>query len=972
MKTPIQRFDPPTKTILLLGVFLAAIFSALYLMNTSFLELFNYRVMDAVLANSSPKPISGDVVVVDIDEKSLASYGQWPWPRYRLANLLKHIKLLGARSIGLNMILAEPDRTSLGALQDSILSEFGYQVNISDLPNDLLDNDATLADVLSQGPFVLGFEFLFQESVNVASSCQLHPLNVVWVQKQAAASHSDPFFQAKSVVCNLEKFSTSVSLSGFLNGTPDADGMLRRIPLVIMYRNQFYPNLALATLLQAAENRQIQFFSEANGQSYFFLGNKAIPVDQRGNILIHFPPKEKNVPRMSAEDVLNGRLPKDFLKDKIVFIGISASGLDHIYQTPVNPIYSQVEIHAQSADAILTGNFIRRNLSVLYYEAAIAVLLASLYGLCLARFGLVANAAIGCIGVLGVWQGAIFVFQSRGILVSPLLPAGTLLLTFIVLTIYKYWKSQRGARKSIENALILLKASENKLNSIINTIPDIVFRLDPAGRITFISPAISKYARQPEELMGTPMLDLVEPDDRDIAKYRINERRTGKRATSNIELRLLFYHQGMNNDDSTHYFSVSAEGIYAKEKPDQSSFLGTQGIARDITARKQLENQLEQSQKMEAVGNLAAGVAHDLNNILSGLVSYPELMLLEIPPDSPMRKNLEKIQQSGQKAAAIVQDMLTLARRGMTDKGVVNLNTIISEYLASAEFSKIQANHPRVRLETDLFRDLLNIRGSSIHLSKLLMNLINNAAEAMPAGGRITLHTRNRYLDTARNAYEVIPEGEYVRLSVADEGVGIAPNDFKKIFEPFYTKKSVGQSGTGLGMTVIWNTVKDHAGYIDLQSREGEGTRFDIYLPATREASTAKERRVVLQDYVGTERILVVDDVPDQRDIAVKMLGKLGYAVTAVPSGEAAVAYMQSHTTDLLVLDMVMVPGIDGLETYRRIISQHPGQKAIITSGFSESERVRALQELGAGAYIRKPYTLERIGLAVRRELDRK
>jgi CheY-like chemotaxis protein len=181
----------------------------------------------------------------------------------------------------------------------------------------------------------------------------------------------------------------------------------------------------------------------------------------------------------------------------------------------------------------------------------------------------------------------------------------------------------------------------------------------------------------------------------------------------------------------------------------------------------------------------------------------------------------------------------------------------------------------------------------------------------------------------------------------------------------------MGQSGTGLGMTVIWSTVKDHGGYIDVQSDEGVGTRFDIYLPATREVSTEKERRVVLQDYVGTERILVVDDVPEQRDIAVKMLSKLGYEVSSVSSGEAAVAYMQSHTVNLLVLDMVMLPGIDGLETYRRIISLHPGQKAIIASGFSESGRVKSLQELGAGAYIRKPYTLEKIGLAVRRELDR-
>jgi CheY-like chemotaxis protein len=336
-----------------------------------------------------------------------------------------------------------------------------------------------------------------------------------------------------------------------------------------------------------------------------------------------------------------------------------------------------------------------------------------------------------------------------------------------------------------------------------------------------------------------------------------------------------------------------------------------------------------------------------------------------------MRKGLETIQQSGQKAAAIVQDMLTIARRGIPDYEVVNFNTIISEYLPSAEFIKVQRNHPQVRLKSDLYADLLNIKGSSVHLSKLLMNLISNAAEAMPAGGRITLKTRNRYLDTARNAYEVIPEGEYVLLSVIDEGVGIAQKDLAKIFEPFYTKKRLGQSGTGLGMTVIWSTVKDHAGFVDVQSHEGEGTRFDVYLPATREVLTEKEPRIVLQDYVGTERILVVDDIPEQRDIAVKMLGKLGYVVTSVSSGEAAVEYMQSRTVDLIVLDMVMLPGMDGLETYRRIITLHPGQKAIIASGFSESKRVKSLQKLGAGAYVRKPYTLEKIGLAVRRELDR-
>jgi CheY-like chemotaxis protein len=241
----------------------------------------------------------------------------------------------------------------------------------------------------------------------------------------------------------------------------------------------------------------------------------------------------------------------------------------------------------------------------------------------------------------------------------------------------------------------------------------------------------------------------------------------------------------------------------------------------------------------------------------------------------------------------------------------------------------------------------------------------------MPAGGRVRLATFNTYLDTPRSAYEEIPEGEYICLSAADEGIGIDADNLQRIFEPFYTKKTMHRSGTGLGMTVIWATVKDHAGYIDVQSKEGEGTRIDLYFPATREVAEAEEQRPVLEDYLGTETILVVDDVPEQLDIAVKMLSKLGYKVSSAPSGDAAVAYMQNNHADLLVLDMVMPGGIDGLETYKRIITRHPKQKAIIASGYSESARVKALQNMGAGAYLQKPYTLEKIGIAVRRELDR-
>ncbi|MEQ8203609.1 MAG: response regulator, partial [Smithellaceae bacterium] len=214
---------------------------------------------------------------------------------------------------------------------------------------------------------------------------------------------------------------------------------------------------------------------------------------------------------------------------------------------------------------------------------------------------------------------------------------------------------------------------------------------------------------------------------------------------------------------------------------------------------------------------------------------------------------------------------------------------------------------------------------------------------------------------------------DYTVLIVSDTGSGISVNDIDKIFEPFYTKKVMGRSGTGLGLAVVWGTVKDHHGYIDVQSRENEGSTFTLYFPVTREEPAQAEKAVSHLAYRGKgESILVVDDVKEQRQLAMSMLEKLGYQVRAVAGGEAAIEYLKTEKADLVVLDMIMYPGIDGFETYRRIRKIHPRQKAIIVSGFTETDRVRKLQEIGAGEFVRKPYTMEKIGLGIRNELDRK
>jgi len=401
-------------------------------------------------------------------------------------------------------------------------------------------------------------------------------------------------------------------------------------------------------------------------------------------------------------------------------------------------------------------------------------------------------------------------------------------------------------------------------------------------------------------------------------------------------------------------------------------------VMRDVTQRirkeealKEQEEKLSRLKKMESLGLLAGGVAHDLNNVLSGIVSYPELMLLNLPEDSKLRKPLLTIQQAGQRASAIVQDLLTVARGVAVPKEPFDLNMVIRSYLTSSEYKKLLQHHPMVTVQTNLDSQLLNIKGSPAHLRKVIMNLVANASEAIEKRGMVMISTMNRYVDRPIKGYENVHVGEYAILAVENSGPEISADDLKRIFEPFYTKKVMGRSGTGLGLTVVWNVVQDHEGYIDVNSNK-HGSKFELYFPITREAVVGKKSSESINSLKGNgEKILVIDDVKSQREISCMMLEALGYNASAVESGEAAVAYLKEHHVDLLVLDMILDQGINGRETYEQIKKFRPQQKAIIVSGFAETDEVRATMRLGAGRYLKKPLILEELGRAIKDTLTK-
>jgi signal transduction histidine kinase/CheY-like chemotaxis protein len=388
--------------------------------------------------------------------------------------------------------------------------------------------------------------------------------------------------------------------------------------------------------------------------------------------------------------------------------------------------------------------------------------------------------------------------------------------------------------------------------------------------------------------------------------------------------------------------------------------------------RLRLESELIRAQKMELLGRLAGGVAHDLNNVLSGIVSYPDLLLMELPQDSSMRKPLQNIRRAGERAAAIVQDLLTLARRGISAKENLQLNDIVANYLQSPEFITLQQNHPRVKVFTDFPKDLKCVAGSSVHLEKAVMNLLVNSFEAIENEGAVVVKTEFKMIDNPVKGYDTTAPGEYIVLSVTDDGVGIPQEKLDLIFEPFYSSKIMGLSGTGLGMTVVWGTVKDHNGYLDVQSSVGKGTTIRIYLPVSDledEQLVSAERGPQVIEHGEKERVLLVDDAEEQRALGKIILSTLGYQVDIVNSGEEAIQFLKGTGVDLVLLDMIMNPGLDGLDTYREIRTFRPTQKVVIISGYSETGRIKEALSLGVHSYIKKPYSMEKIAAAIRKAL---
>ncbi|WP_136796934.1 hybrid sensor histidine kinase/response regulator [Desulfosediminicola ganghwensis] len=393
-------------------------------------------------------------------------------------------------------------------------------------------------------------------------------------------------------------------------------------------------------------------------------------------------------------------------------------------------------------------------------------------------------------------------------------------------------------------------------------------------------------------------------------------------------------------------------------------------LVEALNELKTAQIQLLQSEKMAAVGQTAGGVAHDLNNILSGVVGYPELLLASLPEQSEIRQPIEMILKSGQRAAAIVSDLTALTQGDIREKCALELETLINDVLRSEWFQHFIEDKPGVEVVTAFNEEPTIIFGSPSHMEKMMRNLLANSIFWLKGPGKVRISAC-----TERVHRSIDAEGNEISDSVAvlrveNDGPTISDDDSKNVFEPFYTRKVLGMQGTGLGLTVVWNMVNEHGGSISVDSQKERGTIFTIHLPSDEGAVPHRFEEFPEAGGAAGGRILVIDDEQLQRDIAKRMLERFGYDVKTCQSGEEAVEFLKSRSVDLIILDMLMPPGLNGLETYRRILEIQPQQKAIIVSGYAENKDVQRAMELGAGVYVKKPYTMHQIVQSVNRELQ--
>jgi len=464
----VIRGDRRSKAgVLLYGILFPLLLFFLTLIKPTLTDFLHYRYYDLLLSANRGES-STIPVIVDIDEKSLKQYGQWPWPRYRIATLIDKLRNLGALSIGLDMLFAEEDRASIHSIRKELSRDFGVKLDFREVPQGLRDNDERLAKALLEGSVILGYQFLFDEGSD-SETCLLHPIRVNELGNEGAEINSRPFLRAQSVSCNLRIFSQAAAGSGFFNISPETDGIVRRVPLIMEHRGKLYPSLALGTLMKALGVNDVLLKTDRNGVDSLYLNQTTIPLTSTGSLLIRFRGKGKTFDYVSAADILSDRISDGKIHGKIVFVGTSASGLKELKSTPFDPVFPGVEVHATVVDNILKKDFIFRPRWAAGLESLGVLVIGLISTLILAWTGAGWGSLLLGVAGVGVWQASVWMFRNEGIFISPVLPLIVLVCNFSILTFIRFWQEERRVKERTRELAMVQEATIESMSSLTET-----------------------------------------------------------------------------------------------------------------------------------------------------------------------------------------------------------------------------------------------------------------------------------------------------------------------------------------------------------------------------------------------------------------------------------------------------------------------------------------------------------------------
>jgi PAS domain S-box-containing protein len=555
------------------------------------------------------------------------------------------------------------------------------------------------------------------------------------------------------------------------------------------------------------------------------------------------------------------------------------------------------------------------------------------------------------IGVLQVVDSQTERFNKKDLaLLEPL--AGSAAIAIDNARLYEKAQKEISIRKQAEEAL---RESENKYRTVLEANPDSVIVYDKAGKVTYLNPTFTNvFGWTIEECLGKRMDMFIPKKDHPETHEMIKKLLAGE------NLLAIQTHQNTKSGDVVPV-SISSAIFYDREDQPAGSVVNL----RDIREQKKLEAQIHQAQKMEAIGTLAGGIAHDYNNLLMGILGNTSLMAFDLSSDHPHHERLKNIEKYVQSGADLTKQLLGLAKGGKYEVKPIVINDVMRK--SSEMFNRTKKE---IRIYSNYQKDLWRVEADTSQIEQVLLNLYVNASQAMPGGGELYLQTENVTLDNNYTRYFSLKGGNYVKISVTDTGTGMDDNIKKRIFDPFFTTKDIGR-GTGLGLASAYGIVKNHGGIINVYSKIDKGSAFNIFLPAS--TKEVKQDMLMNQKTLkGTGTILLVDDEDMIIDVCSQILASLGYMPLLARSGKEAIDVYQKNRNRIVmvILDMIM-PGMGGGETYDRLKKIDPEIRVLLSSGYSIDGLAAEIIDRGCNGFIQKPFNVIQLSRKIREILGK-